>query len=100
MSHLFVLGASGRTGSLVVDYALAEGHTVTALVRDPSTVLARPGLTRVTGTPARPRARRTSRPRSPGSPTMPLRYRCGYAADFPRSLPGSSCLPPREFPAQ
>jgi len=30
---------------------------------------------------------------------MPLRHRCGYAADLPRSLPGSSCLPPREFPA-
>jgi hypothetical protein len=29
---------------------------------------------------------------------MPLRHRCGYAADLPRSLPGSSCLPPREFP--
>jgi site-specific DNA recombinase len=24
------------------------------------------------------------------SPTMPLRYRCEYAADFPRSLPGGS----------
>ena len=33
------------------------------------------------------------------SPTMPLRPRCGYAADLPRSLPGSSCPPPREFPA-
>jgi hypothetical protein len=30
---------------------------------------------------------------------MPLRHRCGYAAAFPRSLPGSSCPPPREFPA-
>jgi len=29
---------------------------------------------------------------------MPLRHRCGYAADLPRSLPGGSCLPPREFP--
>jgi hypothetical protein len=31
---------------------------------------------------------------------MPLRPRCGYAADLPRSLPGSSCLPPQEFPAR
>ena len=31
---------------------------------------------------------------------MPLRHRHGYAADLPRSLPGSSCPPPREFPAQ
>jgi hypothetical protein len=30
---------------------------------------------------------------------MPLRHRCEYAAVFPRSLPGSSCSPPREFPA-
>jgi len=31
---------------------------------------------------------------------MPLRHRCGYAAAIPRSLPGGSCLPPREFPAR
>jgi hypothetical protein len=31
---------------------------------------------------------------------MPLRHRCEYAAAFPRSLPGSSCPPPREFPAK
>jgi integrase len=31
---------------------------------------------------------------------MPLRPRCGYAAVLPRSLPGSSCLPPQEFPAR
>lgn len=30
---------------------------------------------------------------------MPLRPRCEYAAAFPHSLPGSSCPPPREFPA-
>ncbi len=30
---------------------------------------------------------------------MPLRHRCEYAADLPRSLPGGSCPPPREFPA-
>jgi hypothetical protein len=30
---------------------------------------------------------------------MPLRPRCEYAAVLPRSLPGSSCPPPREFPA-
>jgi hypothetical protein len=29
---------------------------------------------------------------------MPLRPRCEYAAVLPRSLPGSSCPPPREFP--
>ena len=30
---------------------------------------------------------------------MPLRVRCECAAVYPRSLPGSSCPPPREFPA-
>lgn len=30
---------------------------------------------------------------------MPLRHRYGYAADLPRSLPGSSYPPPQEFPA-
>jgi uncharacterized protein YbjT (DUF2867 family) len=33
--NLVVLGATGRTGSLVVERALAAGHTVTALVRSP-----------------------------------------------------------------
>jgi uncharacterized protein YbjT (DUF2867 family) len=33
--NLAVLGATGRTGRLVVDQALAAGHTVTALVRSP-----------------------------------------------------------------
>ena len=32
---LVVLGATGRTGRLVVEKALAAGHTVTALVRSP-----------------------------------------------------------------
>lgn len=31
---------------------------------------------------------------------MPLRHRCEYAAVLPRSLPGSSCPPPRKFPAR
>jgi hypothetical protein len=30
---------------------------------------------------------------------MPLRHRCEYAADLPRSLPDGSCLPSPEFPA-
>jgi putative NADH-flavin reductase len=33
--HLAVLGATGRTGRLVVEQALASGHTVTALARSP-----------------------------------------------------------------
>jgi len=34
--RLLVLGASGRTGRLVVEQALGHGHQVTAFVRDPS----------------------------------------------------------------
>src|SRR3989442_8228926 len=33
--NLLVLGATGRTGRLVVEQALAAGHTVIALVRSP-----------------------------------------------------------------
>jgi uncharacterized protein YbjT (DUF2867 family) len=36
--NLVVLGATGRTGRLVVEQALAAGHTVTALVRSPEKV--------------------------------------------------------------
>jgi len=31
---------------------------------------------------------------------MSLRPRCEYAVVLPRSLPGSSCPPPGEFPAR
>ena len=35
---VLIFGASGKTGSLVVDLALARGHEVTVLVRDPAKV--------------------------------------------------------------
>jgi len=48
--NLVVLGATGRTGSLVVEQALAAGHTVTALVRSPEKLTsANPNLRVVTG---------------------------------------------------
>jgi putative NADH-flavin reductase len=34
--RILVVGASGRTGTLLVEQALGHGHDVTALVRDPS----------------------------------------------------------------
>lgn len=47
---LLVLGATGATGRLVVDQALAAGHTVRALVRSPQKLEpARPGLDVVAG---------------------------------------------------
>jgi putative NADH-flavin reductase len=49
---VLVLGASGRTGAYVVDCALSRGHRVVALVRNPSRIAERAGLTVVEGTPA------------------------------------------------
>src|SRR5882757_167084 len=51
MSSILVLGATGRTGEHVVNYALSEGHSVTALVRDPAKLDSHEGLTVVNGTP-------------------------------------------------
>ncbi|MQY05631.1 NAD(P)-dependent oxidoreductase [Actinomadura macrotermitis] len=46
--NVLIVGAAGRTGGLLVDRALAEGHTVTALARDPGKVPGpRAGLTAV-----------------------------------------------------
>ena len=48
--NLLVLGATGRTGSLVVEQALAAGHSVTALVRSPQKLnLTNPNLRVITG---------------------------------------------------
>lgn len=44
--HLAVLGATGRTGRRLVEYALADGHRVRALAREPRALdgLAHPAL--------------------------------------------------------
>jgi putative NADH-flavin reductase len=42
--NLFLLGATGRTGRLIVERALSRGHGVTAMVRDPATLPAQPRL--------------------------------------------------------
>ncbi|KAK5681403.1 hypothetical protein LTS10_005933 [Elasticomyces elasticus] len=49
--HLLILGASGRTGQLTTTTALSKSHTITALIRNPSSLPATPGLTIVSGTP-------------------------------------------------
>lgn len=49
--HFLILGASGRTGKLAVADALDRSHTVTALVRNASSLEARTGLIVVQGTP-------------------------------------------------
>jgi uncharacterized protein YbjT (DUF2867 family) len=45
--NVLVLGATGRTGRLVVEQALAAGHTVTALVRSPEKLTTSHSKTRV-----------------------------------------------------
>src|SRR4029077_8560500 len=55
--NIVVLGATGGTGRLVVEQALAAGHTVTALVRSPEKVAARnPNLDVVAGQATGPSA--------------------------------------------
>ena len=51
--NLFLLGATGRAGRHVLDQALARGHGVTALVRDPSALQARKNLRTKLGDPRR-----------------------------------------------
>ena len=53
--NLLVLGATGGTGRLVVEQALAGGHTVTALVRSPEKLAtSHPNLRVVTGSATDP----------------------------------------------
>ncbi len=47
--NIIVFGATGGTGRAVVEKLLAQGHRVTAFVRDPSKLAARPGLAVVQG---------------------------------------------------
>jgi nucleoside-diphosphate-sugar epimerase len=53
-AHIILLGASGRTGRLVLSEALSRSHLVTALVRDPSSITPRPNLHIIQGTPLHP----------------------------------------------
>ncbi|KAI9647587.1 hypothetical protein NHQ30_003972 [Ciborinia camelliae] len=50
--HFLILGASGRTGSLVLAEALSKNHTVTALARNPGSIPEAPGLTVIQGSPS------------------------------------------------
>jgi putative NADH-flavin reductase len=50
---LFIVGASGRTGGLVLKRAISRGHTVTAIVRKPGTLDPHQHLQTVVGDPLR-----------------------------------------------
>lgn len=47
--HLAVFGGTGRVGGRFIEYALADGHTVKALARDPNKLAPRAGLEVVQG---------------------------------------------------
>jgi len=47
--HIALFGATGGTGRQVLDQAITQGHSVAALVRDPSKLSERSGLTLVVG---------------------------------------------------
>ena len=44
-----LFGATGRVGTRLLEYALAEGHSIRALARDASRIASRPGLEVVQG---------------------------------------------------
>lgn len=51
--RFFILGATGRTGSQLVELSLQHGHSVTAFVRSPQKLASdRPGLTVIQGSPS------------------------------------------------
>jgi len=52
--RLFVLGATGRTGTEIIDLARRRGHKVTAFVRSPQKLRPADSLTIVGGDPRRP----------------------------------------------
>lgn len=49
--RILLLGANGRTGSLVISEALSRSHSITALVRRPDALSPQANLSIVTGTP-------------------------------------------------
>jgi putative NADH-flavin reductase len=52
--RLFVIGATGKTGSEIVNLALTRGHQVTAFVRSPQKLSPAGSLTIVRGDPRHP----------------------------------------------
>ncbi|KAM0459243.1 hypothetical protein ACHAO4_002637 [Trichoderma viride] len=49
--HIFISGATGRNGSLILTEALSHNHSVTVLARNPSSLTPHPNLTIIQGTP-------------------------------------------------
>jgi putative NADH-flavin reductase len=61
--RLFILGATGHTGRELTQLGLARGHQVTAFVRSPDKIQARPpGLSVIAGNPLEPAQLRAALP--------------------------------------
>ena len=65
--RILLLGASGRTGLVTIAEALSRGHTVTALVRNPTAISPQANLTIITGTPLSPQDLTTAFASAPSS---------------------------------
>jgi putative NADH-flavin reductase len=52
--NIFLLGATGRTGRLVMDQALSRNHGVTAIIRKPGTIRSRGCSSIIVGDPLSP----------------------------------------------
>ncbi|WP_214412724.1 NAD(P)-dependent oxidoreductase [Sphaerisporangium fuscum] len=50
MASIAVVAAAGRTGKIIVEQALAAGHQVTAIARNPDALRVRPGVPADSGT--------------------------------------------------
>ncbi|KAE9571712.1 Flavin reductase [Colletotrichum fructicola] len=89
--HFLILGATGRNGSLILTEALSRGHTVTALVRTPSSSSLppqpQPNLTLVPGNPLSLPDIRTAlqNPRAPDAVIVALNPR--RVSDSPFAAP-------------
>lgn len=49
--HILIIGGNGRTGQLVIEKAISQGHQVTALVREATSLQPQDNLSIVEGTP-------------------------------------------------
>ncbi|KAF6805600.1 putative TrkA-N domain dehydrogenase [Colletotrichum sojae] len=75
--HILLLGATGRNGTLLLSHLLSHSHTVTALLRTPTSLPPTPNLTIVPGSPLSGSETKTafSTPRAPDAVIIALNPR-------------------------
>lgn len=100
--HLYIAGSSGRNGRLVIEAALQSGHSVTALVRDPASLLVHPRLIILQGSfvasPSPSSCRFDARPPLQGPPPRSPTSRPPLQPPSPpppSSPPSTRAAPPR-----